>query len=380
MDWLAREQGGGTRLVVLFALTLFLSAFLLFLVQPMIAKMILPSLGGTPAVWNTCQVFFQAILLAGYTYAHAATGWLGVRRQSWLHAAVILLPFVVLPLSLHDWMPPAGSNPIGWLLALLLVSVGLPFFVLSTTAPLLQKWFTETGHPMAAEPYFLYAASNLGSMLALIGYPTLVEPYLPMRGTGALMSQVNLWTVGYALLCLLLFACHTALHGSRPTAARFSASKPAAYVDPAPSRAVRLRWIALAFVPSSLMLGITTYITMDIAAIPLLWVLPLSLYLLSFVIVFGWLAGLVSQGRDYRHADSGAGHSLPCRSADGPAKPRPGRVENGGAHPGYRAAAPGALRGGPHVSRRAGKDQAACRQAHRVLLAHVAGGSSGRTI
>lgn len=274
---------------VLFALTLFVSALLLFLVQPMIAKMVLPSLGGTPAVWNTCQVFFQAILLAGYTYSHVATGWIGVRKQSWVHLVVMALPFAVLPLSLREWTPPAGGgNPIGWLLLLLLVSVGLPFFVLSTTAPLLQKWFTETGHPSSKDPYFLYAASNIGSMLALLGYPTLVEPNIPVRAPGSFYSQVNLWAVGYGVLCALLLACHLAVRFSKHArVSKVVTSAPGWPADdPAPTFETRLRWIGLAFVPSSLMLGITTYITLDIAAIPLLWVLPLSLYLLSFIIVF----------------------------------------------------------------------------------------------
>src|SRR5262249_4099518 len=162
---------------MLFAVTLFVSATLLFLVQPMITKMILPSLGGTPAVWNTCMVFFQAALLAGYAYAHASTGWLGARRQVLLHAVLIFLPFLVLPIGVASGgVSTDDGNPIPWLLALLIVSVGLPFIVLSTSAPLLQKWFARTGHPSAKDPYFLYAASNLGSMLALLGYPIIVEP------------------------------------------------------------------------------------------------------------------------------------------------------------------------------------------------------------
>src|SRR5262249_53160718 len=156
-----------------FALTLFVSAALLFLVQPMVAKMVLPTLGGTPAVWNTCMVFFQATLLAGYAYAHATTAWLGVRRQALLHLALLLCPLALCPLPVPPlglaagWEPPADGNPVFWLLGLLLVSVGLPFFVLATSGPLLQKWFAGTGHPGAADPYYLYAASNLGSLLAL---------------------------------------------------------------------------------------------------------------------------------------------------------------------------------------------------------------------
>src|SRR5208282_4455874 len=155
-----------------FAFTLFCSATLLFLIEPMVGKMMLPLLGGTPAVWNTCMVFFQAALLAGYAYAHAMTTWLGTRRQVLLHTGLIFLPLLVLPIGLvSGWVPPDNSNPIPWLLGLLTVSIGLPFFVLSSSAPLLQKWFANTDHPSAKDPYFLYAASNLGSMLALLSYP-----------------------------------------------------------------------------------------------------------------------------------------------------------------------------------------------------------------
>src|SRR5438552_1206245 len=173
-------------MISLFAITLFLSSSLLFLVQPMIAKMVLPLLGGTPAVWNTCMVFFQAALLAGYAYAHALTTRFSVRRQLLLHMVVLALPILVLPIGIGNWVPPYESNPILWLLALLCVSVGLPFFVLSTSAPLLQKWFASTGHKAGRDPYFLYAASNLGSMLALLSYPILVEPGLPLKANARL--------------------------------------------------------------------------------------------------------------------------------------------------------------------------------------------------
>jgi hypothetical protein len=266
---------------VLFATTAFVSAMLLFWVQPMIAKMVLPSLGGTPAVWNTCLVFFQAVLLAGYAYAHLSVRWLGVRKQAWLHAAVVLLPWAVLPLSLGDSAPPAGGNPAGWLLLALARSVGLPFFVLAATAPLLQRWFAEGGGPAGQNPYPLYAASNVGSILALLSYPALVEPHLSLGGSAGQLSQTTVWAAGYGLFCLLVFACHAALIRGR---AQVPAARPAA--GPPPTPVTRLRWVGLAFVPSSLMLGITTYITVDIVAVPLLWVIPLVLYLLSFVIVF----------------------------------------------------------------------------------------------
>jgi hypothetical protein len=256
------------------------------------------------------MVFFQAVLLAGYAYAHATASWLGVRRQVMLHIALLALPFVVLPISLGDWLPPASTNPIPWALALLFLRVGLPFFVLSATAPLMQKWFVYTGHPSSKDPYFLYAASNFGSMIALLAYPALIEPVLPLKPDHWL-SQSILWAVGYGLLVLLLIGCawfvwrspqlgkeweresvrewpNGRLEGQVSNAIETS---PTHSPSDSPSLALshtltRLRWIALAFVPSSLMLGVTTHITLDIAAIPLLWVIPLALYLLSFILVF----------------------------------------------------------------------------------------------
>jgi hypothetical protein len=278
----------------LFAATLFVSASLLFLVQPMIAKMILPRLGGTPAVWTTCMVFFQAALLAGYAYAHGLTAWLSTRKQVAVHALLILLPFLVLPLSIQGWTPPRDSDPRLWLLGLLAVSVGLPFFVLSATAPLLQKWFALTGHPSGKDPYYLYAASNAGSMLALLSYPVLVEPHLHLTA-GRWSSQVGLWSIGYGTLVLLLGPCALVVWWASRTAAVGQAktfdgwdpqTDPEHFVDDRPGLGRQLHWVALAFVPSSLMLGVTTHITLDIAAIPLLWIIPLALYLLSFILVF----------------------------------------------------------------------------------------------
>lgn len=276
-------------LLLFFAFSLFVSATLLFLVQPMIGKMLLPMLGGTPAVWNTCMVFFQALLLAGYAYAHATTAWLGVRKQAILHIIVLLLPmltFFTTGLTVNRALLDYGeSNPIPGLLLVLLLSVGLPFFVVSTSAPLLQMWFAGTGHPASRDPYFLYGASNLGSMLALFGYPLVVEPNL------TLAEQRLLWQIGYGLLALLTAGCAICLLSSRQHSGSNlhseEASTPTAHSPLTFAR--RMRWVALAFVPSSLMLGVTTYMTTDIAAIPLLWVLPLGLYLLSFILVFSRL-------------------------------------------------------------------------------------------
>ena len=290
------EDPGLIALLLLFAATMFAGATLLFVVQPMVGKMILPLLGGTPAVWSTCMVFFQAVLLGGYAYAHASTAWLGVRRQMLLHLALLALPLGVLPLAVNPaLLRGGGANPVLDVLLLLSVSVGLPFLVVSATAPLIQKWFTRTRHPAARDPYFLYAASNLGSMLALLGYPILIEPRLPLRGDDWL-TQTRLWGFGYVTLAVLIACCALTLWrraaepvGEEPERGAETGAPP----EPPPSWARYLRWIALAFVPSSLLLGATTYITTDLAAVPLLWVLPLVIYLLSFILAFGrWPARL----------------------------------------------------------------------------------------
>jgi hypothetical protein len=274
-------------LLPLFALTLFVSALLLFLVQPMIGKMLLPMLGGTPAVWNTCMVFFQALLLLGYAYAHTATAWLGVRRQALLHLGVLLLPLLTLSLTVNRSLLDYGEgSPIPGLLLALLLSVGPAFFVVSTSAPLLQKWFAETEHPAARDPYFLYAASNLGSMVGLNGYLFVIEPWL------RLAEQRLLWQIGYGVLALLTASCALCLWRSRKPdkeTGRQGDKETELLAGSSVSLSRRLRWVALAFVPSSLMLGATTHMTTDIAPIPLLWVIPLDLYLLSFILVFSRL-------------------------------------------------------------------------------------------
>src|SRR5208283_1809496 len=193
-----------TPVLLLFLLTLFLSAFLLFCVQPLIAKMILPLLGGSPAVWTTCMVFFQAALLAGYLYAHAASTWLSHRWQTGVHVGLLCLALVVLPLGLSASLVeslPSRGDPVLWLLGALALTVGLPFFVVSASAPLLQHWFAGSGQQGSRDPYFLYAASNLGSMLALLGYPLLLEPSF------RLLEQSRLWAFGYGLLIVLTACC-----------------------------------------------------------------------------------------------------------------------------------------------------------------------------
>lgn len=274
-------------LVPLFAGTLFTSAFLMFLMEPMVARMVLPSLGGAPAVWNTCLVFFQAMLLAGYAYAHGATAWLGVRRHLAAHTALVVLPLLVLPFTLSNLTPPAGASPALWLLVTLLGTIGLPFFVLSTSAAVLQKWYSSTGDRGAHDPYFLYTASNFGSFVALLAYPVIVEPTLRLQ------DQARLWTIGYAALVALTAACAAAVYvrlksdatRERPVAAS-TLTRDAAPNTERISWARRIRWTALAFAPSSLLLAVTTYMSTDVASAPLLWIVPLALYLLTFIVAF----------------------------------------------------------------------------------------------
>ncbi len=272
-------------MLILFSMTLFMSAFLLFGVQLMVAKMILPLLGGSPAVWNTCQFFFQGTLLLGYAYAHLSTRYLGTCRQAIAHSLLLFLPLITLPITLSKTgFPPENANPIPWLLGLLVLSVGLPFFVVATSAPLIQKWLAETDHPSSQEPYFLYSASNLGSLLGLVSYPLLIEPNL------SLSEQSFLWTAGYGILILFTLSCAVCLwkfyalpeHRVQSLSDK-NKSNPA--VDPLTWKQ-QAQWVLLSFIPSSLLLGITTYLTTDLAAIPLLWAIPLILYLLSFILTF----------------------------------------------------------------------------------------------
>ncbi|MBP1464861.1 fused MFS/spermidine synthase [Candidatus Chloroploca sp. M-50] len=264
---------------VVYTITIFVSALLLFLLQPMFARMILPLLGGTPAVWNTAMVFYQSMLLVGYAYAHVTIRWLGARRQAMVHLVVMLLPLLTLPIAVPaGWLPPTEANPAFWVLALLTAAVGLPYFVVSTSSPLLQAWFAAAG-PRVGSPYTLYAASNLGSMLALLSYPVLLEPYVRLD------QQSLLWSIGYGLLVLLALACALVLW-RLPVVAPSSSDLATPPVEQAPTWRQRGRWVLLATVPSSLLLSLTTYVTTDLAAIPLLWVWPLALYLLTFTLVF----------------------------------------------------------------------------------------------
>jgi hypothetical protein len=299
----------------LFAATLFVSASLLFMVQPMVGKMVLPLLGGSPAVWNACMVFFQALLLLGYLYAHHISGRYLPRKQWYIHLLVLGLPLAAFvlavlfgqrhsPIAIAESLAPGGeSSPILSVLLLLTVAIGVPFFVVSTSAPLLQKWFTCTGHPSARDPYFLYSASNFGSMISLLGYPLFIEPYL------TIIEQAWVFAAGFAILAVLITLCGQAAAnpiGVPPTSVPMPTSKllqkssvkngqqlpsprseGASETEVRPTLVRKLKWITLAFIPSSLMLGVTFYMTTDIASIPLLWVAPLALYLITFIIAFG---------------------------------------------------------------------------------------------
>jgi hypothetical protein len=264
--------------VFLFAGTLFVSATLMFMLQPMFGKLLLPMLGGTPAVWNTCMVFYQTLLFLGYLYAHKLSSRLSNIRQIQTHAALLILSLIALPVALpHDIAPPTDSNPTFWLIRTLFVAIGIPFFIVSATAPLLQKWFAHCGHHHSQDPYFLYAASNAGSLLALLSYPFLIEPHL------GLAEQRWIWTVTYLVLSVLILGCGFMLWRNQKTDDQPESEPEVVEELPVPQQ---LHWLALAFVPSSLLLGLTQFISTDIAAVPLLWIVPLTVYLLSFILVF----------------------------------------------------------------------------------------------
>lgn len=261
-------------LVYICAVTL--GAGLLFIVQPLLGKTMLPLLGGGPAVWNTCMVFFQVTLLGGYLYAHLLTRVGSRLRQLIIHAGVLLAATVMLPLGLPEgWSPPAADAPTGWLLLALAASVGGPFFVLSSSAPLLQSWFAGTSHRSSSDPYFLYAAGNAGSLLALLGYPLVVEPLL------TLSSQRHWWSLGYLIFGALALLCGVLSWMGAAGDRRTNVSGTAPLDWP-----TRLRWLLFAFVPSSLMLGVTQQLSVDLSPVPLLWVIPLAIYLLTFTVAF----------------------------------------------------------------------------------------------
>jgi len=263
--------------MLLSALTIFTSAFLLFLVQPIIAKQVLPWFGGSAAVWTTCLVFFQSALTAGYAYADLLVRKLDPRMQSRVHVTLLAASLLVLPIipAVH-WKPAGTENPIWLILGLLGATIGLPYFLLSTTSPLVQAWFARR-HP-GASPYRLFALSNLASMLALLGYPFLLEPWIATR------AQALGWSVAYAGFAVLSALTAWRL-GARPVAAAEAVAASGEDAAP-PSRSRQLLWMALAATGSVLLLSVTNHITENVAAVPLLWLLPLTLYLLTFVLCF----------------------------------------------------------------------------------------------
>jgi len=269
---------------LLFSLTIFLSAFLLFQVQLILGKYILPWFGGTPAVWTTCLLFFELLLLGGYAYAHLLSGNLSSRVQAQGHITLLAASVLLLVLTAFlwpspitpgpSWKPEGPENPVWRVTGLLLAGIGGPFFLLSTTGPLLQRWyaFSEAFHT-----YRLYALSNLGSLFGLLAYPFLFEPYLRLQ------TQARLWTAGYILFALGYASC--AVVASRAKAAARDPLPNPSSEAPGAVRPFAL-WILLPGAASAMLLGATNWICQEVAAVPFLWVLPLSLYLLTFVICF----------------------------------------------------------------------------------------------
>ncbi len=307
-----------------FAFTLCLSAMLLFSVQPMFTKMVLPLLGGSPGVWSVAMVFFQAMLLAGYAYAHGVTRLFDVRAAVGIHLAVFALALFTLPLALASGFgkPPADGEAL-WLIGLFGFSIGLPFFAVAANAPMLQAWFARTGHPQARDPYFLYGASNLGSFVALLAYPVLLEPFLTLR------AQSLAWTFGFVLLMAMIAGAGLLMMATLRPASQAEAAEDAATVKP--TARDRLTWIALAFVPSAMLVAVTSHISTDIASAPFLWVVPLAIFLATFIFTFRtW--------RRHRATLAGAAAAFHrCTAGDRPVRRRT-RLLDGGAVPRSRDA------------------------------------------
>jgi len=282
-----------------YALTIFLSAFLLFLVQPLIAKQILPWFGGSASVWNTCMLFFQTLLLAGYAYADRSVQRLNAKRQVILHAVLLVLSLLCLPIiASESWKPQGDEDPIIRILGLLVATIGLPYALLSTTTPLIQAWYWRSFKQ--AVPYRLFALSNAASLAALLGYPTLIEPFFGGRQTALV------WSVGYAIFALLCIwvgwksisapASLSAIDEGRSLAPQSLA--PQSHEDEsatgkeqsgstqAPPLSARLAWIVLSALGSAVLLAVTNHLTQNISSVPFLWVLPLALYLVTFIICF----------------------------------------------------------------------------------------------
>ena len=272
----------------LFALAAFASACLVFTVEPLAAKLTLPLLGGSAAVWAVSLAFFQIALLAGYAYAHGLQRIGSVRLQTVVHGAVLAAGALTLPLHVTTLFgPPSNTEPAVWLLGVLTLSLGLPFAALSATAPLIQAWYASSrGAAGGGNPYGLYVASNLGSLLALLAYPTVVEPLIRVS------HQTRLWSLGYGAFIVLIAMVALPVWRSHVGPVQALKARPPATRLAALARWWRrLLWVLLAAAPASLMLGVTTYLATDIASAPFLWVAPLALYLLTFVIAFAYKSG-----------------------------------------------------------------------------------------
>ncbi len=274
-------ESGSALVLWTFSIALFTSALLLFSVQPLFAKMALPKLGGAPAVWAVSLCFFQSMLLAGYCYANAIIRWFDIRTTVAIHAGLLAVTLVALPIGLPSALgePPAGDAYM-WLLGVLAIGVGLPFFAVSANAPLLQAWFARTGHPAARDPYFLYAASNAGSLLALFAYPIVIEPLTGLR------MQTGLWSQGFGILAALLAASAGLMWTRAQPLSTAMNTQGGTVASARPTQQDRAAWVLLALIPSALMVAVTTYITTDLASAPLFWVIPLALFLATFIVVF----------------------------------------------------------------------------------------------
>lgn len=267
----------GAWIAVLFASTSLLGAALLFMVQPLAAKLILPSFGGSATVWSTSSLFFQLLLLLGYIYAHISSRRLGAWWQPRAHVLVLLLPLLFLPVALPaDAAPDVDASPTLWLLRSLTLMIGVPFLVLSATGPLIQRWYSWSRGPRADDPYFLFAGSNLGSFIGLLSYPFVIEPRL------TLTQQRWTWTIALGVFLVLMAACALVVRAPRAAVRDAPTSERGGSI----TRRQVLVWCALAFLPSCLMLAATAHISTDVAPIPLIWVLPLAVYLASFVAAF----------------------------------------------------------------------------------------------
>lgn len=263
--------------IVVYSFSIFLSAFLMFMLQPMVAKMVLPYLGGATSVWTVCMLFFQGVLFLGYLYAHGSVKYLGIKKQSILHLVLLCMSFYWLPISIQEVSFNEGIHASTLILLILSSSILLPFFLLSSNATIMQKWFSYSNHKSSGNPYVLYAVSNLGSFIALLGYPFIFEPSLNLT------EQTFYWATTYIVFAIFVFlSCIILINNYKNMVQKEKVDKASI---PWKRKAY---WCWLSFVPSSLLVGTTTFITTDIASVPLFWILPLATYLITFVIAFSY--------------------------------------------------------------------------------------------